>query len=117
VTGKISKSIQLITPVLSPLLRESSDRKTVEQKITYTFALVMCPGLEPVLPQGGCHTTLPSPVLRWGYSERNGGSGISLKGLYMRSGWLKIKLSRDKEREGAEVRSPLTVLYFKKCQT
>jgi hypothetical protein len=72
-------------PVLSPPLREGSDRKTVEQKITYTFALVMCPGLEPVLPQGGCHTMLPFPVLRWEHGERNGRSGISLKGSKMRS--------------------------------
>jgi len=49
---KISESIQLITPVLSPPLREGSDRKTVEQKIMYSFALGMGPGLEPVLPSG-----------------------------------------------------------------
>jgi hypothetical protein len=49
-------------PVLSPLLREGSDRKTVEQKIMYTFALVMCPRLEPSSHEGGYHATLPSPL-------------------------------------------------------
>jgi hypothetical protein len=40
----------------------------------------MCPGLEPVLPSGRpCHATLPSPALKGGYGERNGGVGISLK--------------------------------------
>jgi len=51
-TVKISKSIRLITPFLSPPLREGSDRKTVKQKIMHIFAMVMCPGLEPVLPSG-----------------------------------------------------------------
>jgi len=63
-TVKISKSIRLITPVLSPPLG-GSDRKTVEQKIMYAFALVMCPGLEPDLPSGR-YTALPSPALKWG---------------------------------------------------
>ena len=69
--GKISKSIRLITPVLSPPLREGPDRKTVEQKILYTCALVMCPGLEPVLLSGrlSCHTPV---ALRWGHGECNG---------------------------------------------
>jgi len=51
-TVKISESIRLITPVLFPPLREGSDRKTVEQKIMYSFAPGMGPGLEPILPSG-----------------------------------------------------------------
>ena len=48
-------------PVFSPPLREGSDRKTVEQKIKYTFALVMCRGLEPVLPSGRLSYCAPVP--------------------------------------------------------
>jgi hypothetical protein len=48
-------------PVLSLPLRKDPDRKTVEQKILYTCALLMCPGLEPVLPSGrlSCHAPAP----------------------------------------------------------
>ena len=70
--GKISKSIRLIMPVLSPPLREGSDRKTVEQKILYTGALVMCPGWSPSSHQGGYHATLPFPALKRGHGECNG---------------------------------------------
>jgi len=90
VTGKISKSIQLITPVLSPLLRESSDRKTVEQKIIYTCALVMCHGLEPVLPSGRLSCCAPVPSPRWGMVSAAGALKIPPKGSKKRSDGKKL---------------------------
>jgi len=59
-------------PVLSPPLREGPDRKTFEQKILHTCALVMCPGLEPDLPSGRLSCHAPLPALRQGHGERNG---------------------------------------------
>ena len=59
-------------PVRSPPLREDPDRKTVEKKILYTFAPVMCPGLEPVLLSGRLSCHAPLPASRQGHGERNG---------------------------------------------
>jgi hypothetical protein len=47
--------------------------------VMYTFALVMCPGLEPVPFSNGLSRALPSPALKWGHGERDGGFIVPLE--------------------------------------
>jgi hypothetical protein len=71
--GKISKNIRLITPVLSPLLREGSDRKTVKQKIMNTFA----PGH---VSRSGARPPMREAIMPRSRSPLSGGGMVSATG-------------------------------------
>ena len=70
--GKISKSIRLITPFLSPPLRRVRTGKPSNKRYCIHLPWSCVPVWSPSSHQGGYHATLPFPALRWGHGERNG---------------------------------------------
>jgi hypothetical protein len=75
----------LITTLLSPPLREDSDRNTVEQKIMYTFALVLVLVRNPSSHQGDLSCPDPVPPL-------SGGATVSATGALpgIKTGWWSL---------------------------